>query len=1285
MKFTQEIPEIFEIPWQSVLTKKWLEDYMLRINLNIDFLVWKEWKERWEYLYELISSLEIHLEKERWNLRKNQISSFEKLIDFLKSWRVEWLIKQPTWAWKTRLFWEILKAIWKTSLILVPRTTLVWDTKKEFVWDESRDISGFWFDENNIYTIDSTNKSSFKWNATEQVEKILNNIKKGDVIITTYQSFVAAMKKNPKLVDDFIKKLDVVISDEAHRSTWDKTKESISKISEPGDIDLAEKEIEENFKKMHLRFTATPKLLEKDVQDTYDIDIIDWLTLKEVVDDGTLIFPIYINPWVATHRTEENPWNITNNYLANLSESWKFVMENWESVEENLTNIYLEKKEENNWYLPAVAFCSTIKQAEDYKNYLNSLWIKAVRATSSNKEYDIWEHADDVKQMFHNETVDVVVTVSKVWEGWDVPTLRASIWLTPRNSPADKIQWVWRTMRKLNPNSHHPKKDSSNTYLFEPTFKISNNKVDKWPWDWWGWPPGPKKWDWTLYESKSFFEMLIESEEYDLESIKDMLSEAEYYKLISKIDKEEKLRIDEEKYESKKRKKLEELTIDKIKSILLENIPGMLYLYPDNRGWFDKGIIIDSISFKASDFYEFLPDYIIEEANWYNVLNENKVWTIAYYLFGIDEMKKVKWLASDILLSELFYLEEKEFKEVLKSFISLDDLYNNKEWKWYDSNKVLRIKNIEIKVSKLYEDDFIKSDYSHYELNERDKDLLDDNEFNNLSWKIAFYLYWMEEIKKIDSIKLRELEALSKEDLKKVLLKYIPDINELYDVDKELWASKFKIFLIEGAKIRISKLDKLITDEYDEGYNDELGYNLAKFLFWEEEIKKLKWTEKIFILEWLYNLDYEKLKGKLKEYILDVSEYYIEKNWLWIWVWDNTSIEIDGFNFSIYELNKLLPYGVKNKAKEEYLFNYTHRTNNGKYESENENSIMTMLYYLYGKDILFNKIDIINSSIEENNVKRLKREFEEQEKERLRKYNDVSIDKNEIIGSYKNLLWDDWYWISDKIFDERYNFLSEKVFDWLLDESQKLEISSIKNPIARFSYLVWWKEALEYFDSKKNIREKNKDLITLDGFDFNDKEKLKLYFVNILDYLPEWKKFPEYAIENSFWKLSTDELWRKFKVYHKLHNLSAQFNIYNQDYIAKFLYWEESEKIIKERDEKLRLEKEETKIEYEKNKKIKELEDEEIRKKELDTLDEYSENNNKKQELLETLPKEHFSFIEDNLDEVDEKWILQYKNLSIERIEFIVNKLDEDITDFEESELDDFQKMSLNQIRAELD
>ena len=116
----------------------------------------------------------------------------------------------------------------------------------------------------------------------------------------------------------------------------------------------------------------------------------------------------------------------------------------------------------------------------------------------------------------------------------------------------------------------------------------------------------------------------------------------------------------------------------------------------------------------------------------------------------------------------------------------------------------------------------------------------------------------------------------------------------------------------------------------------------------------------------------------------------------------------------------------------------------------------------------------------------------------------------------------------------------------------------------------------------------------------------------------------------------------------------------------------------------MKIEKEEIKIEYEKKKKIKELEDEELRKRELDTLDEYSEDDNKKQEWLSTLSKEHISFIKDNLDEIDEEWIVQYKNLSIERIRFIVENLDEEITDFEWSELFDFQKMTLKAIENEL-
>ncbi len=86
-----------------------------------------------DYCQMIVNSLKTHLEFAKEDLRKVQVSGFEKLIDFVDSGKLNGLVKHPTGAGKTRFFSEVLAAVNSPSLILVPRVNLVSDTKDSLV------------------------------------------------------------------------------------------------------------------------------------------------------------------------------------------------------------------------------------------------------------------------------------------------------------------------------------------------------------------------------------------------------------------------------------------------------------------------------------------------------------------------------------------------------------------------------------------------------------------------------------------------------------------------------------------------------------------------------------------------------------------------------------------------------------------------------------------------------------------------------------------------------------------------------------------------------------------------------------------------------------------------------------------------------------------------------------------------------------------------------------------------------------------------------------------------
>ena len=433
-----------------------------------------------------------HLEFARDGLRDLQIKGLEKLANFVLSGKLLGLVKQPTGAGKTRFFGEVLSAISRRSLVLVPRVNLITDTKIALVGNAEQDIDGLGFLDSEVIAMEIKPGASAPDVFRIIVNDLNGNIERRSVLIMTYQSFLSISKKESQMLDNFMSTVMVIISDEAHRSLGKKTKRLISKYDsvnddddeisadyELDDLDLetqqeieeAEKLIDKKYPILHLRMTATPRLSLKDVHSEYDIDIIDWVRVEEAVTERVLILPQLPYIGKATYKLEDDQV-INDALLNNLAEQERFRMENGQTVAECLTDKYLELREKHFRYLPAVAFCGTIAHAESYCQYLKSRGVRAIRSTSANQDYDAGVSPSDAKKLFHNETIDVVVTVTKVGEGWDVPTLRCAIWLVPRRSPAQIMQGNGRIMRTLPENSLHQAKTRDNTYVLEPEWEL---------------------------------------------------------------------------------------------------------------------------------------------------------------------------------------------------------------------------------------------------------------------------------------------------------------------------------------------------------------------------------------------------------------------------------------------------------------------------------------------------------------------------------------------------------------------------------------------------------------------------------------------------------------------------------------------------------------------------------------------------------------------------------------------------------------------------------------------
>ena len=126
----------------------------------------------------------------------------------------------------------------------------------------------------------------------------------------------------------------------------------------------------DDLQKLHLLFTATPRMTQKTLDDYYRQ--IYGVTLQQAIDDKILVMPSYESVGRARlnlDNDDEVMDNVTQEYLD--KHCLKFVTEDGKFVYESLTDKYLDLKAKTPYgYAPGIAVCATIKQAEFITNYL---------------------------------------------------------------------------------------------------------------------------------------------------------------------------------------------------------------------------------------------------------------------------------------------------------------------------------------------------------------------------------------------------------------------------------------------------------------------------------------------------------------------------------------------------------------------------------------------------------------------------------------------------------------------------------------------------------------------------------------------------------------------------------------------------------------------------------------------------------------------------------------------------------------------------------------------------
>lgn len=363
------------------------------------------------------------------DLRINQLEALHALSSFLQNEgygdRIGYY-KQPTGAGKTFLFGIIIRLMDVKTLVLVPRTNLRKQARDELV-----EAVGL---------------------PAQNIQVIEPGTKVADCAITinTYQNHISRMN-NDSVYQEQMRKCELVICDEAHKSLGTATKESIEALDGEFDENMTEDDeksqqnvlehINQYTSKAALKlgFTATPELAKKSALETYRVPIAE-STYSDMVK-AKIIKKFKVRQVSASI----SPGEIDGHTITLDKE---VALLHRENIYMQLLLAYKEAKEELDEELYPLATCATIDECDVFARVAEDLGLRPVIVTG--REYQQSpkiDHTKRAEEMLLKNEKDIIVTVDKLKEGWNFRPLNAVILARATLSPANILQPAGRASR----------------------------------------------------------------------------------------------------------------------------------------------------------------------------------------------------------------------------------------------------------------------------------------------------------------------------------------------------------------------------------------------------------------------------------------------------------------------------------------------------------------------------------------------------------------------------------------------------------------------------------------------------------------------------------------------------------------------------------------------------------------------------------------------------------------------------------------------------------------------
>jgi len=302
------------------------------------------------------------------------------------------LIVLPTGSGKTIIFSKLIVDLNKRTLVISHRTEIIKQT---------------------IATLQKLCKKAVGYLYSK--ERNLDS----DIIVASIQSCYRGKIKPEILAKDF----DVLIIDEAHHSSSKTYKALINELG-----------FNNSHNKLLLGFTATPDLSNGNtLGDIYD----DIIYSKQIVD---LIKSKHLSSIVG--RKIRTNVNLKGVDIKRGDYSVPILSRIVNSKSRN--NLIIDKYKEHIKGSRAVAFCCTIKHAQNLSTAFNESGIKS----------DCIYGSMDTRERTHvltalkNSNIEVLTSVGVLTEGFDMPEINAIIMARPTKSKSLYIQMIGRGLRR---------------------------------------------------------------------------------------------------------------------------------------------------------------------------------------------------------------------------------------------------------------------------------------------------------------------------------------------------------------------------------------------------------------------------------------------------------------------------------------------------------------------------------------------------------------------------------------------------------------------------------------------------------------------------------------------------------------------------------------------------------------------------------------------------------------------------------------------------------------------